>query len=68
VTHFFTWRVTPILHGGALTLGMDIVKIWRHISRIYGRYLIIFEAHFVEVIPFYEGFNNVKHHLIVFLT
>jgi hypothetical protein len=30
-----------MLHGGALTLGMDMVKHWRHISMIYGYYLSI---------------------------
>jgi len=63
-----TWRVTPILHGVALTLGMDMVKFWRHISRIYGHYLSIFGAYFIISVPLYEGFQNVKHHLIVFLT
>jgi hypothetical protein len=57
-----------MLHGGALTVGMDMAKLWRHISRIYGHYLSIFGAHFVEVVLFCEGFNNGKYHLIVFLT
>jgi hypothetical protein len=39
-----------MLHRGALTLGMDMVKHWRHISRIYGHYLIIVGAHFVEFV------------------
>jgi hypothetical protein len=46
-----------MLHGGALTLGMDMVKLWRHNSRIYGHYLSIFGAYFIEAVPFYEGFN-----------
>jgi hypothetical protein len=46
-----------MLHGGALTLGMDMVKLWRHISRIYGHYLSIFGAHFVEVVPFMRVLN-----------
>jgi hypothetical protein len=41
MTYFFAWRVTPMLHEGALTLGMDMLMIWRHISRIYGHYLSI---------------------------
>ena len=68
MAHFLTWRVTPMLHGGALTLGIDTVNIWRHISRIYGHYLSIFGEHFVESILFYDGFKLVKHHLIVLLT
>jgi hypothetical protein len=52
MTHFFSWRVTPMLHGGALTLGMDMVMLWRHISRIYGHYLSIFLEHFVKSVPF----------------
>jgi hypothetical protein len=57
-----------MLHGGALTLGMDMVKFWRHISRIYGHYLCIFGAYFIKSVHFYKGFHTVKHHLIVFLT
>jgi len=57
-----------MLHGGVLTLDMDMVKLWRQISRIYEHYLSIFGAYFIEVVPFYEGFHNVKHHLIVLLT
>ena len=52
MTHFLTWRVTPILHGGSLTLGMDMVMLWRDISRIYGHYLSLHWAHFVEAVPF----------------
>ena len=65
MTHFFTWRVTPMLHGGALTVGMEMVKRWRHISRICGYYLSIYGAYFIEFVPFYGGFHIVKHHLIV---
>jgi hypothetical protein len=54
-----------MLHGGGLTLGMDMVKRWRHISRIYGYYLSIYGAYFIEFVPFYSGFYNVKQHLIV---
>jgi hypothetical protein len=28
-----------MLHGGALTLDMDMVMPWRHISRVYEYYL-----------------------------
>jgi hypothetical protein len=41
MTHFLTWRVTPMLHGGVLALYMNMVMLWRHISRIYGHYLNI---------------------------
>jgi hypothetical protein len=30
-----------MLHGGALTLDMDMVMLWRHISMIYEHYLSI---------------------------
>jgi hypothetical protein len=46
-----------MLHGGALTLAMVMVKLWRHNSRIYGHYLSIFGAYFIKAVPFYEGFN-----------
>jgi hypothetical protein len=39
MTHFLTWRVTPTLHGDALTLDMDMVMPLRHISRVYEHYL-----------------------------
>jgi hypothetical protein len=39
MTHFSTWRVTSTLHGGALTLDLDMVMPWRHISRVYEHYL-----------------------------
>jgi hypothetical protein len=65
MAHFLTWRVTLLLHGGALTLDMYMVKHWRHISRSYGYYLSIYGAYFIEFVHFYGGFHNVKHHLIV---
>jgi hypothetical protein len=55
MAHFLT--VTPMLHGGALTLGMDMVKIWRHISKIYGHYMRVFGEHFVKYAPFMGVLN-----------
>jgi hypothetical protein len=46
-----------MLHGGALTLGMDMLKFLKHISRIYGHYMSIFGAHFVEVVLFMTILN-----------
>jgi hypothetical protein len=57
MTHLLTWKVTPMLHGGALAIDMDMVKLWRHISRIYGHYLSIILAHFVESAPFMRVLN-----------
>ena len=65
MTHVFTWRVIPMLHGCVLNLGMDMFMHWRHISSIYGNYLRFVWAHFVVAIPSYEGLQNVKNHLIV---
>jgi hypothetical protein len=57
MAHCLTWRVTPMLHGGSLTLGMDMVNIHRHISSIYGHYLSIFGEYCVEVVPFMRVLN-----------
>jgi hypothetical protein len=46
-----------MVHGDTLTLGMHMVKLWRRISRIYGHYLSIFGAHFVEAVPFMRVLN-----------
>jgi hypothetical protein len=35
MAHFFTWSVTPMLRGGALTFGMDMVKLWRHFKNLW---------------------------------